>query len=41
VPSNKKWYRNLVVASVLVDALKSLKMEYPQPKEDLSQVVIE
>lgn len=41
VPSNKKWYRNLVVASVLVDALKGLKMEYPQPKEDLSQVVIE
>ncbi|MEW6179469.1 MAG: polyphosphate kinase 2 family protein [Chloroflexota bacterium] len=40
VPSNKKWYRNLVVASVLVDALKGLKMEYPQPKDDLSQVVI-
>ncbi len=41
VPSNKKWYRNLVVASVLVEALKGLKMQYPQPKEDLSQVVIE
>ncbi|GIV65624.1 MAG: polyphosphate kinase [Bellilinea sp.] len=41
VPSNKKWYRNLVVASVLVEALKGLKMQFPQPKEDLSQVVIE
>jgi PPK2 family polyphosphate:nucleotide phosphotransferase len=41
VPSDRKWYRNLVIASVIVDTLKELKMEYPQPKEDLSQVVIE
>ena len=41
VPANRKWYRNLVVASVVVDTLKSLKMEYPQPKEDLSAVVID
>src|SRR3990172_430288 len=31
VPANKKWYRNLVIASVLVDALKKLNMEYPLP----------
>ncbi|MEN4011773.1 MAG: polyphosphate kinase 2 family protein [Chloroflexota bacterium] len=41
VPANKKWYRNLVIASVLVAALKGLDMHYPQPKEDLSQIVIE
>lgn len=41
VPSNKKWYRNLVVASVLVDALKGLNMRYPVPKEDLSTIVLE
>ncbi|KPL82099.1 polyphosphate kinase [Thermanaerothrix daxensis] len=40
VPSNKKWYRNYVVASVLVEALKGLHMQYPQPKDDLSRVVI-
>ena len=40
VPANKKWYRNLVIASVLVDALKKLDMEYPQPAEDLSGIVI-
>ena len=41
VPSNKKWYRNLVVASLLVDTLKKLDMEYPQPAEDFSGIVIE
>jgi len=41
VPANKKWFRNLVIASVLVDALKALDMHYPQPAEDLSKVVIE
>ncbi len=41
VPANKKWYRNLVVASVLVDALKKLNMEYPHPAEDLSGIVIQ
>ena len=41
VPANRKWYRNLVIAEVLVDALKGLKMSYPEPKEDLSNVIIE
>ena len=41
VPANRKWYRNLVIASVLVEALNELKMAYPQPKDDLSSVVIE
>lgn len=41
VPANRKWYRNLVVGTVVVHALKELKMEYPKPKEDLSAVVIE
>jgi PPK2 family polyphosphate:nucleotide phosphotransferase len=41
VPANHKWYRNLVVAEVLVNALKGLKMSYPAPKDDLSNIVIE
>ncbi|MGD8753534.1 MAG: polyphosphate kinase 2 family protein [Anaerolineales bacterium] len=41
VPANRKWYRNFVVASVLVETLKGLDMQYPQPEEDLSGVVIE
>lgn len=41
IPANKKWYRDWVIADVLVNTLKSLDMRYPPPKEDLSQVVIE
>lgn len=40
VPANKKWYRNLVIADILVTALKKLDMKYPAPEEDLSKVVI-
>lgn len=39
VPANAKWYRNLLVADVINDALESLKMEYP--KIDLSGEVVE
>jgi PPK2 family polyphosphate:nucleotide phosphotransferase len=41
VPANKKWYRNLVIASVIVNTLEGLKMSYPQPKDDLSKVVVD
>lgn len=41
VPSNRKWYRNLVIGNVLVETLKGLKMRYPQPEEELSGIVIE
>lgn len=39
VPANAKWYRNLIVADVITDALDSLKMEYPQI--DLSGEIVE
>jgi PPK2 family polyphosphate:nucleotide phosphotransferase len=41
VPSNRNWYRNLVVASVIVDTLERLDMKFPEPEEDLQGVVIE
>jgi PPK2 family polyphosphate:nucleotide phosphotransferase len=41
VPANHKWYRNLVIATILVETLKGLQMTYPQPKDDLSGIVIE
>ncbi len=41
VPANRKWYRDLVISSILVEALEDLKMQYPAPEEDLSGVVIE
>jgi PPK2 family polyphosphate:nucleotide phosphotransferase len=41
VPANKKWYRNLVVAEVLVKTLEDLKIQLPEPEEDLEGVVVE
>ena len=41
VPSDKKWYRNLVVATVLVEALEKLDLSPPEPEEDLDGLVIE
>ena len=40
VPADRKWYRNLVVATLLVEALEGLQMAYPEPEEDLSGIVI-
>ncbi|MBF0386775.1 MAG: polyphosphate kinase 2 family protein [Candidatus Omnitrophica bacterium] len=32
IPANKKWYRNLVVARIMLNKFKELKMSYPDPK---------
>jgi PPK2 family polyphosphate:nucleotide phosphotransferase len=40
VPSNHKWYRNLVVGSVIVDTLKRMDLKYPQPIQDIGSIVI-
>lgn len=41
VPANMKWYRNLVVASVLVKTLEDMRLHYREPALDLRQVKIE
>ena len=38
VPSDRKWYRNLVIGGIIVDRLKKLDMQYPQPEENLDGV---
>lgn len=40
VPADRKWYRDFVVAQVVVRALESLKMTWPKAKEDLSSIKI-
>jgi PPK2 family polyphosphate:nucleotide phosphotransferase len=37
IPANANWYRNLVVASIIVKTLEGLKMEYPKPAEAIAQ----
>ncbi len=41
VPANKKWYRNLVVAAVLVRTLERMRLEAPAPAEDLRGLKID
>jgi len=35
VPSNKKWFRNLVISKTIVETLEGLNMKYPPPPKDL------
>jgi PPK2 family polyphosphate:nucleotide phosphotransferase len=39
VPANRKWYRNLVVAQILVETLERMDLRYPDPP-DLDGIVI-
>lgn len=40
IPANHKWYRDYVIARIVVKALEKLKMKWPKPKEDLSKIKI-
>jgi PPK2 family polyphosphate:nucleotide phosphotransferase len=40
VPANRKWYRNLVVASILIQQLVEMDPQYP-PEPDLKGVIVE
>ena len=41
IPANRKWYRNLVISTIIINKLKSLNMSYPSPEEGLEGIVIE
>ena len=41
VPADRKWYRNLAVATILVRTLERLDMSYPPAEEGLADIVIE
>lgn len=41
IPANRKWYRNLVISQIIIETLEGLKMKYPEPEEDLENIVIE
>ena len=35
IPANQNWYRDLVIAGIIVDCLEKLKMNYPVPVENI------
>ena len=41
IPSNKKWYRNVAISQIIIDALDGLKMKYPKPQTDISKMRVE
>ncbi|MCL5098888.1 MAG: polyphosphate kinase 2 family protein [Candidatus Omnitrophica bacterium] len=41
VPSDRKWFRDYLVAKVVAKALEDLDMHWPKPKEDLSKIKID
>jgi len=38
IPANRKWFRNLVIADIVVDAMESLEMKYPEPEVDMEEI---
>lgn len=40
IPGDRKWYRNLIVARLLVEKLKQLQLKFPEPNFDPTSIVI-
>jgi len=36
IPANQNWYRDLVIAKIIVDCLEKLKMNYPKPIDNIA-----
>jgi PPK2 family polyphosphate:nucleotide phosphotransferase len=41
IPADRKWFRNLAVSQIIVEALEDLKMKFPKPKIDPSKIHLE
>ncbi|MEQ8717083.1 MAG: polyphosphate kinase 2 family protein [Acidimicrobiales bacterium] len=41
VPADRKWFRNLVISTILVEALRGLEPTWPEPPSDISGIVVE
>jgi PPK2 family polyphosphate:nucleotide phosphotransferase len=38
IPANRKWFRNLAIAGIVVEAMESLEMQYPEPSVDMEEI---
>jgi PPK2 family polyphosphate:nucleotide phosphotransferase len=38
IPCDHKWFRNLAVAQIVLDAMEAMKLKYPKPSVDLDQI---
>lgn len=39
IPGNKKWFRNIAVARIMVDFLERMNLKWPEPSEDTKKLV--
>ena len=40
IPANRKWFRDLAIARIVVDAMERMKLKWPKPAEGLSKIKI-
>ncbi|MCD4751114.1 MAG: hypothetical protein K8R59_17210 [Thermoanaerobaculales bacterium] len=38
IPANRKWFRNLAIAEIVVDVMENLNMKYPAPSVDMDEI---
>ncbi len=38
IPANRKWFRNLAIADIVVDTMESLNMRFPEPSVDMGEI---
>lgn len=38
IPANRKWFRNLAIAEILVEAMEEMQISYPKPGVDLEEI---
>lgn len=41
IPANRKWYRDVLIASIVVEQMRALQLSYPPPDERVSELVID
>ena len=41
IPANHKWFRNLAVSQIMREELEGMKLKYPKPSKDLSEIRFE
>ncbi len=41
IPANRKWYRNLVISQIIVEAMEGLAMSYPPAEAGIENLIIE
>lgn len=40
IPANKKWYRNVAISGILLETLSRLKLKYPKPNFNISDLKV-